>query len=66
MQAREENKILVYAATGMVPDAKATTQKYIHRYGRLARPERRALSKLHIDADMMDVQHHGLIIGPSA
>ena len=54
-----ENKILCYSALGMSQEAEATAREYIRRYGRVPWPERRALTRLNLDADAMYVEHCG-------
>lgn len=51
-----ENRMLAFAELGMRKEAEETIREYISRYGRIPWPERRALSKLNLDADAIYVE----------
>lgn len=52
-----ENIISVYAALAMTEEAERAAREYIARFGRLPWPERRALSRIEIDADALYIAH---------
>jgi tetratricopeptide (TPR) repeat protein len=54
-----ENMILVYVARQMRDEAQKATVDYLSRFGRLPWPERAALRKLDINADVLYVQSRG-------
>jgi len=54
-----ENKLLAYSALRMTAEGQATTRDYITRFGRVPWPQRRALTKIGIDADAMYVELQG-------
>jgi hypothetical protein len=54
--------ILVYVALNMAKEAGESAAYYIAHFGRLPWPERRALEKLHINADALYIEHCGHIV----